>query len=104
MRLERRQPRNHRGKHRASRPPRRWRLVSLTGLSVTVALALVTPGISDNASPARSSRSTTAAPEVGTGKVDPAVEPYVEPPHLRAVTVGPEDVAEPVRMVLVSAG
>ena len=35
--------------------------------------------------------------------VDAAVEPYVAPEHLEAVTVGPEEVSEPVRMVLASA-
>ncbi|HEY7263456.1 MAG TPA: lytic murein transglycosylase [Trebonia sp.] len=41
---------------------------------------------------------------LGTGVVDPAVRPYLDPKLLQAVPVGSGDVSKPVRMVLTSAG
>jgi hypothetical protein len=37
---------------------------------------------------------------LGTGVVDPAVEPYLDPEMLQAVPVGPGDVSQPVQTVL----
>jgi membrane-bound lytic murein transglycosylase B len=80
-------------------------LIPAVPLLAAIALVVAISSVQDSASTAGAAgRPTGRAPaEIGSGVVDAAIEQYVEPGLLEAVTVGPEDVAEPVRMVLTSA-
>jgi hypothetical protein len=96
------------GKHRyvptrstARRQPVRrnrwWRLVSAAAVAAVV-LGGVTSAGAAGVQPGGSASRAPAA--LGTGVVDPAVEPYLDPEMLQAVPVGPGDVSPPVRTVL----
>jgi len=107
MRLKRVQvpSRNTAGRAFAGRTPQ-WRLISA---STVVAFALgyvvaaaATGGEAAGAQPMGSASRSPAA--LGTGVVDPAVKPYLDPKLLQAVPVGPEGVSKPVRKLLTSAG
>ncbi|MBO0836457.1 MAG: lytic transglycosylase domain-containing protein, partial [Actinobacteria bacterium] len=80
------------------RRTRRWQLISA---STAAAFALGYVVTAAAAQPVASSR---APAPLGTGVVDPAVKPYLNPNLLKAVAVGPQDVSKPVRNVLTSAG
>src|SRR5262245_41951138 len=104
MRTKRRsgQPTSRPGRHRATRPRRRPPLLGAT-LAVAAALAPVASA-PDLTSPTGPPAVRGNPPvEMGSGIVDAAVRPYVDARHLRAVAVGPEQVAGPVRMVLTGA-
>jgi membrane-bound lytic murein transglycosylase B len=93
-----------------ARRARWWQLIPASavaaalGAAVTVAAqgATATGGEAAGAQPVGSASRAPAA--LGTGVVDPAVKPYLDPKQLSAVPVGPGDVSKPVRMVLTSAG
>jgi len=88
-----------------SRRARGWQLISSSTLAV-FALGYVVTGIATGAYtaealPVDSASRALAVP--GTGIVDPAVMPFLNPKLLKAVPVGPGPVSEPVRKVLTSA-
>src|ERR1700722_7826716 len=91
-----------------ARQVRWWQLIlasavsAALGAAVTVAAqgATVAGGRAADARPAVSASRAVAA--AGTGVVDPAVKPYLDPQQLKAVPVGPADVSEPVKKVLTS--
>jgi Transglycosylase SLT domain len=74
-----------------------WRLISAAALAAAV-LGGVTGAEAVGPQPGGSA--SRAPAEVGTGVVDPAVEPYLDPKMLQAVPVGPGDVSQPVQTVL----
>jgi hypothetical protein len=74
-----------------------WRLISAAAVAAVV-LGGVTGAEVAGAQPGGSVSRALAA--LGTGVVDPAVEPYLDPEMLQAVPVGPGDVSEPVQTVL----
>ena len=92
-----------------ARQARWWQLIPASavaaalGAAVTVAAhgATAAGGEAGGAQPVGSASRALAA--LGTGVVDPAVKPYLDPKQLRAVPVGPGPVSKPVRMVLTSA-
>jgi membrane-bound lytic murein transglycosylase B len=76
----------------------RWRRLISAAAVAAVVLGGVTGAGAAGAQPeGRESRATAA---FGTGVVDPAVEPYLDPTMLQAVPVGPGDVSPPVQTVL----
>ena len=87
---------------------RQWRLISASTVAafafgyVVAAAAAAAGGEAAGAQPMGSASRSPAA--LGTGVVDPAVKPYLDPKLLQAVPVGPEGVSKPVRKVLTSAG
>lgn len=91
-----------------ARQVRGWQLIlasavsAALGAAVTVAAygATVAGGQAAGARPVGIASRAVAAP--GTGVVDPAVRPYLNPQQLKAVPVGPGNVSEPVQKVLTS--
>lgn len=80
-----------------ARGNRWWRLIS----AATAAAAVLGSVTGAGAAGARPGGSASPAPAaLGTGVVDPAVKPYLDPQLLQAVPVGPGDVSQPVQMVL----
>ncbi len=84
------------GRHRRPRPRRNQRLVPALGLAAVVAVS----ALAGSAIGGTTSQNMREVMLDAGGVVDPAVEPYLEPEHLEAVPVGPEEVAEPVEAVL----
>ena len=87
----------------------RWQLILASAASAALgagvtAAAYGATAASSKAAGARpvSIASRAPAAPAGTGVVDPAVRPYLDPKQLREVPVGPGDVAEPVQKVLTS--
>src|SRR5215472_16472600 len=83
----------------------RWQIPAsaLAGFAIgCVVAAAAVGGEAAGALPLGSASRAPAA--LGTGVVDPAVEPYLDPKQLSAVPVGPGAVSKPARMVLTSAG
>ena len=89
-----------------ARRDRWWQRVSASAVAafvfggVAAHIATATGGEPALALPVGSTSRAPAA--LGTGVVDPAVQPYLDPKALSAVPVGPGDVSRPVRMVLTS--
>ena len=91
-----------------ARRARWWHLIPASavaaalGAAVTVAAHGTTSagGKANDAQP--KSIASRALAALGTGVVDPAVKPYLEPKLLKAVPVGPGHVSEPVKKVLIS--
>ncbi|MBO0731569.1 MAG: lytic murein transglycosylase, partial [Acidimicrobiaceae bacterium] len=97
--------RNTAGRHFGRRAPR-WRLIPVTtaaalALGGVAALAAHETTVTGGASLTRSASRAPAAR--GTGVVDPAVKPFLNPMLLSAVPVGPGAVSKPVQTVLTSA-
>jgi membrane-bound lytic murein transglycosylase B len=93
---------------RAFARARWWQLIpaaavaAALGAAVTVAAhgATAAGGKAGGAQPLGIASRALAA--LGTGVVDPAVRPYVDPKQIKAVPVGQRDVSEPVQKVLTS--
>jgi membrane-bound lytic murein transglycosylase B len=83
------------------RPTRRWQLILASSVAAFAIGGVVGAAATGGAAGARPSRALAA---LGTGVVDPAVKPYLDPNLLKAVPVGAGDVSKPVRKVLTSAG
>src|SRR5579863_3076758 len=92
-----------------ARRARWWHLIPASaaaaalGAAVTVAAHGATAAAGGKAGGAQPTGiASRALAALGTGVVDPAVRPYLEPKLLKAVPVGPGDVSEPVHKVLTS--
>ncbi len=90
------------GKHRRQGPPKAPRILPAVGLAVAVGLGLVASSSADN--PMTQARQVqvdaSGFDRDDWAAADAALEPYMDPEHLAAVPVGPEDVAPPVEAVL----
>jgi membrane-bound lytic murein transglycosylase B len=84
------------------RRARRWQLISAS-IVAAFALGYFVTAAAHGAT--GSGGGTARAPAaLGTGVVDPAVKPYLDPKLLKAVPVGSGHVSKPVQTVLTSAG
>src|ERR1700722_12181200 len=95
-----------------ARRARWWQLIpaaavaAALGAAVTVVAhgATAAGGEAGGAAGARPAGiASRALAALGTGVVDPAVRPYLNPKQLKAVPVGPGNVSEPVQKVLTSS-
>src|SRR5579863_3508130 len=93
-----------------ARRARWWHLIPASaaaaalGAAVTVAAHGATAAAGGKAGGAQPTGiASRALAALGTGVVDPAVGPYLEPKLLKAVPVGPGAVSEPVKKVLTSS-
>jgi membrane-bound lytic murein transglycosylase B len=91
-----------------ARRPRWWQLIlastvsAALGAGVTVAAYGATAGGTQAASVQPTGIASRALAAPGTGVVDPAVRPYLDPKLLKEVPVGPGNVAKPVQKILTS--
>ena len=91
-----------------ARRARWWQLIPIAAVAAVLGAtaAVVAHGATTAGGAAAGPRPTGSASRalaaLGTGAVDPAVRPYLDPKLLKAVPVGPGDVSKAVRKVLTS--
>jgi hypothetical protein len=82
----------------------RWQIPASAVAAFAFGCVVAAAAVGGEAAGAPLGSASRAPAALGTGVVDPAVRPYLDPKLLQAVPVGSGDVSKPVRMVLTSAG